>query len=279
MRLLIVSGRTLSKAAMATCGRPPRSGPGRHRTPPLSARAPVPSTACRSRPAACPARAAPGRTPVPPARSAATADPPADRTPPARAARRPSRRKHRRTGGSPRRPRAPPGPCSAAPPSRWSSAAAAWPPAVPVRLRWAHLIGQPLRPPVLISLRRRSRPVHLADLGPVVLDRPTRPGVPDEQRWIDLHERPEIADRRGRDLFGIGPPTLGQGLAEFGTLARFAVNQDVAQGTNWCDEFTQGHLQSLSTRGGGIPRRRRGRRILRPGRSGLPGGGSSEQMR
>ena len=35
---------------------------------------------------------------------------------------------------------------------------------VPVRLCRAHLLGQPLRPAVLVILGRRARPVYLADL-------------------------------------------------------------------------------------------------------------------
>ena len=64
---------------------------------------------------------------------------------------------------------------AAAPPQRGRQA-------VPVRLGRAYLLGQPLRPALLVVLGRRPRPVDLADLGPVVLDRPARPGVPGEQR-------------------------------------------------------------------------------------------------
>jgi len=85
----------------------------------------------------------------------------------------------------------------AAPPQRGCQA-------VPVCLRRAYLLGQPLRPAVLVVLGRRPRPIHLAYLGPVVLDRPARPGVLGEQRRVDLHQRPEIPDRSGRDFLGIG---------------------------------------------------------------------------
>jgi hypothetical protein len=71
-----------------------------------------------------------------------------------------------------------------------------------------------------------------------------------------------------------------EGLAELGTLARSLRGRRpglLFTALFFCDEFTQ--ERSLSTRGGGIPRRRRGGRILPPVRSGRPGCGSSDRMR
>lgn len=66
-----------------------------------------------------------------------------------------------------------------------------------------HLLGKPPRPAILVILSRRARPIHPADLRPVVLDRPLRPGVLGEQCRVDLHQRPQVPDRCRWDLLRI----------------------------------------------------------------------------
>ena len=67
----------------------------------------------------------------------------------------------------------------------------------------ADLGGQPRRPPLLIRFARRAGPERLADLRPVVLDRPRRPRVLPERRRADLHKRGHVLHRGGRHLLRV----------------------------------------------------------------------------
>lgn len=75
-----------------------------------------------------------------------------------------------------------------------------FPQPLPAQLDRAHLLGQPRRQAVLVGFAALPEPQRGPDLGPVILDRPPRPGVLGQRRRVHPHQAGDVVHRRLRDL-------------------------------------------------------------------------------